>query len=92
MTNPKDNDEMVKQNDPPELTAKDMRAILHIALVRCGGFAVTKKGLEQYPEDDPMTMSYDVINEVWHVYVPKKKFKRGKIIGPYKRLIVPSEF
>ena len=89
MTDPQENEDMVKQNDPPELTAENMRAILHIALIGCGGLRIPKAMLEVYPEDAPMKMAYDETNEVWLAFVPKKKRKRGKIISPDKRLIVP---
>ena len=86
--------------DMPQLTPANLKAVFHLALRACGGLAIPRGVLDEYPEAAPVIRRYDETKEVFNVYVPKKRPKRGKIkktasnhiIQPDRELLVPIEY
>lgn len=77
-----------KPDTEPELTSKDIHAILCICLKMLGGIGIPEEAIKNFPEDTKLNASYDHTNKVWYLSVPRKR-KRG-IVKPQKKLFVPN--
>lgn len=71
------------------LTPKDLRALMHMLLITVKGITVPQKTFDEYPEDAKINAEFDEKNQVWRIWPPNPKPKRG-IVTPRKRIILPN--
>jgi len=76
------------EQEQPKLTVENMEAIFDILLRHSGGVEIPQEVLDNYPKGTKTQASYDQVNKVWHIFIPKKR--RRKIITPDKRLLIPN--
>ncbi len=69
------------------LLSKEMRSLFHILIVKLNGIAVSQKLLDEYPEDAPVEIVYDEVNEIWSFLVPKPEIN---LAVPKRTIITPN--
>jgi len=74
-------------NGDRKIDSKDIHAMFCVMLHQLGGsIAFRAKRIKEFPEDVKFKMTYDDVNDVYWVVLPRK---RKKIMEPSKKIITP---
>ena len=79
----------IEEPEEPKLTPQNMHALLHILMTVAKGITIPQKTFDEYPEDSRINITFDEVNQLWRMWVPPPKHKRGLILHK-KRIILPN--